>query len=52
LLFGTAGIVSALFLMSKGKYDIAQVLTVVVAGSIGFMNSWFFFLVCNRGLKA
>jgi hypothetical protein len=52
LLFGTAGIVSGLWLMSKGKYDMMQLFAVVVGASIGFMNSWFFFLVCNRGLKA
>jgi len=52
LLFGTAGIVSGLWLMSKGKYDMMQLFAVVVGASIGFMNTWFFFLVCNRGLKA
>jgi len=52
LLFGAAGIVGALFLMSKGKYDMFQLFTVVLAASIGFANSWGFFLVCNRGLKA
>ena len=52
LLFGTAGIVSALFLMSKGKYDMMQLFTVVLAASVGFANSWGFFLVCNRGINA
>jgi len=52
LLFGTAGIVSGLYLMSLGKYNTMQLFTVVLAASIGFMNSWAFFLVCNRGLKA
>lgn len=52
LLFGVAGIVSALYLMSKGKYDMMQLFAVVLGASIGFMNSWAFFLVCNRGLKA
>ena len=52
LLFGTAGIVSALFLMSKGKYDMLQLLTVVLAATVGFANSWGFFLVCNRGINA
>jgi hypothetical protein len=52
LLFGAAGIVSALYLMSKGKQNISYVAMITVAASIGFMNSWFFFLVCNRGLKA
>jgi hypothetical protein len=52
LLFGTAGIVSALFLMSKGKYDMLQLVTVVLAATVGFANSWGFFLVCNRGINA
>jgi hypothetical protein len=52
LLFGTAGIVAALYLMSKGKYDMLQLFTVVLAAFIGFANSWAFFLVCNRGINA
>jgi hypothetical protein len=52
LLFGTAGIVSALYLVSKNKYDMMQLFTVVLAASIGFANSWGFFLVCNRGINA
>jgi len=52
LLFGTAGIVSALYLMSKSKVDTAYVLTVVLAAAVGFANSWGFFLVCNRGINA
>ena len=52
LLFGAAGIVSALYLMSKGKGNVTNLVTLSVAAPIGFMNSWFFFLVCNRGLKA
>lgn len=27
-----------------------DLLITVLAASIGFMNSWFFFLICNRGL--
>ena len=52
LLFGTAGIVSGLYLMSLRKYDMLQLFTVVLAASIGFANSWGFFLVCNRGINA
>ena len=52
LLFGTAGIVSALYLMSKSKVDTTYVLTVAFAAAIGFANSWGFFLVCNRGINA
>ena len=52
LLFGTAGIVSALYLMSLGKYNMMQLFTVVLGASIGFTNSWALFLVCNRGINA
>lgn len=52
LLFGTTGIVMALYGMSKGKGDITNLVALALAASIGFMNSWFFFLVCNRGLNA
>ena len=51
LLFGTAGVLSGLYLMSKGKYDMTQVFTVALAASIGFANSWGFFIICNRGLN-
>jgi hypothetical protein len=52
LLFGVAGIVSGLYLMTKGKGSVGNLAMLTFAASIGFMNSWFFFLVCNRGLKA
>lgn len=50
LLFGTAGVLSALYMMSKGKENMFGILLVALAASIGFTNSWFLFLVCNRGL--
>jgi len=50
LLFGVAGVLGSVYLLSKGKSSISNVLITVLAASIGFMNSWFFFLVCNRGL--
>lgn len=51
LFFGVAGVLSALYLMSKDKGYMGQVAVTTVAASIGFMNAWFFFLVCNRGLQ-
>jgi|Laugresp1bdmlbsn_1035097.scaffolds.fasta_scaffold100287_1 hypothetical protein len=50
LLFGTAGILSGLYLMSKGKENVLHLLAVCAAVSISFMNAWFLFLVCNRSL--
>ena len=52
LIFGIAGIVSSLYLMSKGKGSFGNLMVLCLVASVGFMNSWFFFLVCNRGLKA
>jgi hypothetical protein len=52
LAFGVAGVLSALFLMSKGKADAVYMISIMLGASIGFINTWFLFLVCNRGLKA
>lgn len=51
LLFGAAGILLTLYSVSKGKSSNAYLFGYIIGASIGFMNSWFFFLVCNRGLK-
>ena len=50
LFFGVAGVLGGLYLLSKGKGSMGGVAVTVLAAFIGFMNSWFFFLVCNRGL--
>ena len=42
----------ALFLMLKGKSSLLNMIMLVMASLVGFTNSWFLFLVCNRGLKA
>jgi len=52
LLFGTAGIVSTLYLLSKGKVSSTYTFGYMLGASVAFMNAWFFFLVCNRGLQA
>jgi len=52
LIFGVAGILSSMYLMSNGKGNAGSIAMVSLAALIGFMNSWFFFLVCNRGLNA
>lgn len=51
LFFGTAGVLSALYLMSKGRENVFGIFLVALAAAVGFTNSWFLFLVCNRGLK-
>jgi len=50
LFFGTAGVLGGIYLMSKGKSSTSNLVITILAASIGFMNSWFFFLICNRGL--
>jgi hypothetical protein len=50
-LFAVAGVLSALFLMTKGgKNSFGNMFLVLVAALVGFTNAWFLYLVCNRGL--
>jgi len=46
-----AGVLSVVYLMSIGKSSVGSLLTMLLAGGIGFINTWFLFLVCNRGLN-
>ena len=46
-LFAVAGVLGALFL-SKSK---GLTMPLLLSGSIGFINAWALFLVCNRGLN-
>jgi hypothetical protein len=50
LFFGVAGVLMSLYVLSKGKSSLGGFAITVLAASLGFMNSWFFFLMCNRGL--
>ncbi len=45
-----AGLVGALFFASKGSKS--MIIPLLISGSIGFINSWFLFLVCNRGINS
>ena len=47
--FAVAGII--LVLMSK-KATMGSILTILLSAGLGFTNTWFLFLVCNRGLNA
>jgi hypothetical protein len=51
LFFGAAGILSGIYLMSKGRTDIGGVSIIALSSFVAFINTWFLFLVCNRGLK-
>jgi hypothetical protein len=44
-----AGVLGAVFMSKKGST--AFLVALLVQGTIGFVNAWFLFLVCNRGLK-
>lgn len=50
LFFGVAGVLRALYEMSKGRGSMSELVIILVAASLGFINAWFFFLMCNRGL--
>ena len=47
--FAVAGIVG--LVMSK-RSGMSTLLPLLISALLGFTNSWFLFLVCNRGLKA
>ena len=51
LFFGGAGVLSSLYLMSNGKGSLLGLTVTVLAVLVGFTNSWFFFLMCNRGIN-
>ena len=44
-----AGVLGALFMSKKGSMPLLVFL--LFQGTIGFVNAWFLFLVCNRGLN-
>lgn len=49
--FAVVAILATLYLIRLGKSNVGSLLTMLLAGGIGFTNTWFLFLVCNRGLK-
>ena len=46
-IFAVAGVVRALFLSKSNGLT----LPLLITGSVGFINAWALFLVCNRGLQ-
>ena len=50
LLFGVAGLARVCFSMMGGKGSLVELSFLMLFIGLGFMNSWFLFLVCNRGL--
>ena len=52
LFFGVAGVLMGLYAMSKGKGSMYGLVITLVAVSLGFMNSWAFFVMCNRALHS
>ena len=42
------GLLGALFMYKKAP--LALMVSLLFSGGVGFINAWFLFLVCNRGL--
>lgn len=51
-IFGAAGVLGSLYLLAKGKSSVGTYLLVLFSALFGFINSWFLFLVCSRGLNS
>jgi hypothetical protein len=51
LFFGAAGVLSGLYYLSKGRTSVTGFTVTVIAALVGFTNSWFFFLMCNRSIN-
>ena len=45
-----AGIVGAVLLAKQGAKT-SELTTLIAGGTIGFLNAWFLFLVCNRAIN-
>lgn len=48
---GVAGILAAAYLVSKGMLKSSSMIGLTVGVLVASTNTWFLFLVCNRGLK-
>jgi hypothetical protein len=48
---GVAGILATTYLVSMGIYKSSSLIGIIIAVMLACTNTWFLFLVCNRGLK-
>lgn len=51
LIFGVAGIIIGLYLLSKGKITMMNLFNVLTIASVGLIISWSLFIICNRTLN-
>ena len=49
--FGFAGIIACIYLVSKGFAKPLSIASISIGVIFACINSWFLFLVCDRGLK-
>jgi hypothetical protein len=45
------GVLAAVILSMKGKGGVVTLIPLLVSGGLGFINAWFLFLMCNRGIN-
>jgi len=50
LFFGLAGVLAALYAMSRGRGSVSGFILTVIFISIGLTNAWAFFVMCNRSI--
>jgi hypothetical protein len=51
LALGVAGIIRALYLFLVNKSYVLVSVIIMLSAMIGITNSWFFFLICDRGIN-
>ena len=49
--FAVAGVLGAVMLLTRGSKSILSILPLLIGSVVGFTNSWFMFVVCNRGIN-
>ena len=50
-IIAVVGVLAAVILSMKGKGGAATLIPLLVSGGLGFINAWFLFLMCNRGIN-
>jgi hypothetical protein len=50
LFLGIAGVIGSIYLTTIGKYSFGSLIFTTFVTFIGIVNTWFFFLMCKRGI--
>lgn len=50
-IIAVAGVIGTVILSTRGKGGAATLIPLLVTGGLGFINAWFLFLICNRGIN-